>query len=167
MSSLTDNVNLFQPSGFKVIIDRKNYGNLEFFAQTVNHPGVNVGPAPAMVSRLESVPLAGDTLTFGELSLTILLDEDLNAYMEMFNWMVRLVNENQRSQSEALISGELPTNCDIKVVALTSHNNSNKIITYRDAIPVSIGDINFEASTGDVQYTTIPVSFRFTYFEIE
>ena len=35
MADLTENFNFLQASNFKVVIDRKKYGNLEFFAQRV------------------------------------------------------------------------------------------------------------------------------------
>ena len=35
MADLTDNFNFLQASNFKVVIDRKKYGNLEFFAHQV------------------------------------------------------------------------------------------------------------------------------------
>jgi hypothetical protein len=168
MAELTDNINLFQPTGFKLIIDRKNYPNLEFFAQTVSHPGATLGAAEVPFSRIQSLPQPGDTLSFSELSVTILLDEDFNSYTEMYNWMVRLIQNKQKSAFEASQKeGALATYTDITVVALTSHNNLNKKIRYVDAIPVSVGDINFEATNSGVEYITFPVNFRFSYFEIE
>jgi len=168
MAELTDNINLFQPTGFKLVIDRKNFPNLEFFAQTVNHPGATLSAAEVPFSRVGSIPVAGDSLTFGELSVTILLDEDFNSYTELFNWLVRLVNTEQKSAYAASQEeGALATSTDITVVALTSHNNLNKKIKYIDAIPVSIGDINFESTNSGVEFLTFPVSFRYSYFEIE
>lgn len=168
MAQLTDNINLFQPTGFKLIIDRKNYPNLEFFAQTVSHPGATLGAAELPFSRIQSVPQSGDTLTFSELSVTILLDEDFNAYSEMYNWMIRMVNTKQKTAYDASQKeGALATFTDISVIALTSHNNANKTIRYRDAIPTSIGDVNFEATNSGVEFLTFPVNFRFSYFEIE
>lgn len=168
MAELTDNINLFQPTGFKLIINRKNYPNLEFFAQSVSHPGVNLNAAEVPFSRISSVPMPGDTLTFGELNANILLDEDLNGYQEMYNWMVRLVNEKHVSAYDATVTeGIEPTFNDITVLALTSHNNTNKKIRYVDATPSSMGDIQFEASNSGVEYLTFPISFRFSYFVIE
>ena len=39
MAELTTNKNYLQPTGFRVIISRQNYPNLEYFAQGVTHPG--------------------------------------------------------------------------------------------------------------------------------
>ena len=167
MPELTDNINLFQPTGFKLIINRRNFPNLQFFAQTVNHPSVTLNAAELPFSRIASVPQAGDTVTFSDLSATILLDEDLKGYQEMYNWMLRLVNEEYVSAYDATVdSGVEPTANDITVTALTSHNNINKSIRYVDAIPTSLDDIQFEANNSGVEYITFPVSFRFTYFVI-
>jgi len=167
MSELTDNINLFQPTGFRVLIDRANYGNLQFFAQSISHPGVNIGPAEVPYQRLTSIPIPGDKLSFGEVTMNILLDEDLNAYEEVFNWMVRLVNTKFTTKYEALKEGTISSYADITLIALTNHNNKNKTIKYVDCIPTSIGDIYFEANQGSVEYITVPVGFRFSYFEID
>lgn len=165
MATLTENTNLLQQAGFKVVMDRKNYPNFEFFAQSFSHPGVNIPAAENVTtSRIQTVPMPGDTLTFEDISVTILVDEDFNSYTEIFNWMVRLVNEKHTSPYDAMAAGVAPSTSDMKVTALSSHNNVVKTFTYRDAFPVSIGSIDFEANTSE--YITLPVTFRYTYFEI-
>ena len=39
---LTSNLNYLQPTGFRVVIDRTRYPNLEYFAQQVTHPAHTV-----------------------------------------------------------------------------------------------------------------------------
>jgi hypothetical protein len=168
-NNLTDNINLFQPTGFKVTIDRKNYSNLEFFVQSVNHPGAQNNPAETPFQRVAGVPLPGGSMTYGELTMDVLLDEDLNSYIEMYNWMLRLVNDEQVKVRDNFggQTSSTPTYADILVSALTSHNNKNKTFKYIDAIPVAIGDIRFESQNQSVEYVTFPASFRFSYFDIE
>ena len=163
MANLTSNINYLAPTSFKLVIDRKNYPNLEFFAQSINHPGASVSAAELPYSRLGSVALAGDKLTFGELSATIILDEDMNSYTEMYNWLRRMVEQNRNAPTNLT---KIPTEADITISILTSHNNANKQIRYIDCVPTLVGDINFEAAVGDVQYLVFPISFRFSYFEI-
>ena len=46
-------------------------------------------------------------------------------------------------------------------------NNTTKQIQYRDCVPTSLGDIQFEStSTGDT-FITFNASFRFSYFELK
>ena len=163
MANLTTNINYLAPTSFKLVIDRKNYPNLEFFAQTIQHPGATVTSTEVPIPRLASIAMPGDKLTFGELSATIILDEDMSSYTEMYNWLRRMVEQNRNAPSDL---DNIPTEADITISILTSHNNGNKQIRYIDCVPTLVGDISFEAIVGDVQYITFPVSFRFSYFEI-
>jgi hypothetical protein len=163
-NNLTSNISLFQPTGFKVIIDRKNYGNLEFFVQSVSHPGATNPAIETSYKRISSVPQPGGQMEYGELTMDVMLDEDMNSYTEMYNWMLRLVNIEQVVSRRV---SDQPTYADIKVIALTGHNNPNKTFTYVDCIPVAIGDIRFEAQNQSVEFVTFPASFRFSYFNIE
>jgi len=167
-SMLTDNINLFQPTGFRVSIDRQNFANLQFFVQTVTHPGANNQAVETAFQRVQGVPMPGNTMTYGELSFEVLLDEDFVAYTEMYNWMLRLVNEEQVKKRDDF-SGQTataPTFADIHVTALTSHNNQNVKFKYFDCVPVNIGDIRFEANNQSVEYYTFNASFRFSHFDI-
>lgn len=164
MADLTNNINYLQPTAFKLIIDRKNYPNLEFFAQSVSHPGITLTTAE-LPFRRANLHMAGDKLTFDELSATIIVDEDLNSYTEMFNWLEMLVEQNNKPATVRQ-DNIVPTAADITLSILTSHNNNNKRFVYVDCVPTSVGNINFEATVGDIQYLTFPVSFRYSYFKI-
>ena len=83
--SLTTNKNYLQPTGFKCVIDRRNYPNLEFFVQGVTHPGATVNPVELPTSRVTSIPMAGDKITYTNLELEIILDEDMESYPEIQN----------------------------------------------------------------------------------
>ena len=82
MAALTTNINFLQSTQFKVIIDRKKFGNLEFFAQAFQHPGVTVTSAPMAYKRIATVGLPGDTLTLDELGFEIIVDEN-QEYIEI------------------------------------------------------------------------------------
>ena len=166
-SSLTTNTNYLQPTGFKLSINRKYFPNLEYFAQSVMHPDTQISALEIPYKRIGSIPFTGDKLVYGELTAMIIMDEDLSAYSEMYNWIKSFVEAPDIKPSEAKDGDKGPSEADITLSILTSHNNVAKKIIYRNAFPTLLGDVNFEASTGDVQYITFPISFRFTYFEIE
>ena len=106
-AELTTNLNYLQPTGFKLVIDRTRYPNMEYFVQSVSHPGASVAPLELPVRRITSVPLAGDKMTFTEVSFSIILDENMTSYTEMFEWMNRIVNDGQVSSGER--AGKIPT----------------------------------------------------------
>ena len=161
---LTTNINYLQPTGFKIVIDRTKYPNLEYFAQSASHPGVNLSPLELPTRRITSVPLAGDKITFSEVSFNLLLDENMSSYTEMFNWMLRILNDGQVSPLER--GTKEPTYADITLHVLSSHNNTVKKIRYKDCIPTDLGAIEFQSTSGDVTYMTFSAAFRFSQFEI-
>lgn len=164
MAELTTNINYLQPTAFKLVIDRKKFGNLEYFAQSVNHPSVSVAAAELQYKRV-NLHMAGDKLTFNELTATIILDENLSAYSEMYDWMKRLVESPNQTRTFGE-DGDYSTAVDITLSVLSSKNNAVKQIRYIDCVPTELGDISFEATTQDVQMLTFPISFRFSYFEL-
>lgn len=159
-------VSLLQPTAFKVTIDRQYFANLEFFAQSVLHPAMSLTAAEVPYKRIGSIPFPGDKLTFGEVTAIIIIDEDLNAYTEMYNWMQRLVEQDHQTAGDRTDTNP-PSFADITISVLSSHNNQTRQIRYIDCVPTLLGDISFEATTGDVEFLTFPVSFRFSHFEIK
>lgn len=153
--SLTNNKNFLQPTGFRIIIERDRYANLEFFSQSVTHPGSTVNAVEIGIPRIQSMPMAGDTINYGDLTLNLILDEDLSAYKEMQNWLEECVYKK----------GET-VNHDVTVIILNSHNNSCGKIRYKNAIPTQLGSIELTSTTGDISYISFDVTFRFTEFEL-
>ena len=162
-----DNMNLFQPTGFRVIIDRRHYGTFQYFVTKVNHPGAQ-NPANDTAFKRTSVPFPGSYINYGELSMEVLLDEDFVGYKEIYDWMLRHVNEEQIAQQNAFTSSQapVPSYADIHITATNSNNGKNVEFRYKDCIPISLGDIPFDAGNASVEYVSVPVSFRFSYFEI-
>lgn len=163
-----DNTNLFQPTGFRVIIDRRHYGTFQFFVAKVNHPGAQNPAAEAPFERVAQVPFPGSSMTYGELTMDVLLDEDFQSYKEIYSWMLRHVNEDQIAEriNFKTSQSQVPSYADIHITALNSNNGNNIEFRYKDCIPTSLGDVPFDAQNQGVDYISFPVSFRFSYFEI-
>lgn len=166
MANLTTNINYLQPTSFKLTIDRTNYPNLEFFVQNFTHPGLMMPAAELPIRRLQSIPYPGESLTINELSATILLDEDMESYSEMYNWIRRIQVTDMDGNNKLQSGSTLDTNCDITLSILSSHNNLSKQVRYIDAIPTSLGDISFEATSAGTDFITFQATFRFSYFEL-
>jgi hypothetical protein len=150
---LTTNKSFLQATGFRVVINDE-YRNLEFFAQSVQHPGATVNAVDVGIPKLTSMPLLGDKITYSELSLNLILDEDMASYKEMQSWLERTIDTTDGIES------------DITLVILTSHNNKNIQIRYNDCIPTTIGAIEFNSTSGDATLISFDATFRFSTFEI-
>ena len=162
---MTDNItnfNYLSPTGFKVVVGRENYKHLQYFAQSVQHPGLEVQGIEVPYKRT-NVSFTGNFIQNSTLTMDILIDENMESYKEMYDWMLRMVNEEHElvSPRGAIVPSSY---ADITVSILTSANNPNRFIKYRNAFPTSLGDIQF-AATSTGEYIVFPVSFKFDYFE--
>ena len=169
VETLTGNKNYLQPTGFKVLIDRENYPNLEFFAQSVSHPDVSVTAPSVPYPRIGNVSLPGDTVEYSELSIQFILDEDMTSYLELYNWLESMVNENFAGPGarSSRNSERVPTQADISVSVLSSHNNQSKRVLYKGCSPTSLSGLQLTSIATSVEYLTFDVSFTFTGFEFK
>lgn len=165
MAELTTNINYLQPTGFAVSISRENYPNLEYFCQGVQHPGIDVASVE-MPFRRVNVPFPGDKLEFGIVSFSFLLDEDMEGYLEMYNWLRRLVEDEHVAPARSIYESAIPTESDITVSILSSSNNVTKQIKYYAAFPTSISTIELSSLRTEPEPISFDASFRFAYFEI-
>ena len=83
-----------------------------------------------------------------------MVDEDMKNYIEVFNWIQSNANENISAKHDIILS------------ILSSHNNVNKQIRFVNALPVSLGGVDFTTQTTSIEYLQSTVSFRYDYFEI-
>ena len=158
------NSNFLQPSGFKLTIDRQTFPNLEWFVQSVDHPSVGVPVASESFRHLTEVALPGDKLEFPEVSFNVILDENMQAYTEVYNWMKRLVETNFTPKTEAT-EDRPASEYDITLSLLNSNNRPIKRIIYRNAFPTNLGNIPMAAESEPVPMS-VPVSFKYTYFDL-
>lgn len=160
--------NYLQPTGFKILINRRTFPNLQFYAQSVNHPDVTLPATELNFSRISSVPIVGDAVDFGTLSMEVLLDEDMNSYRELYNWMVTATDTKHILASQSLGRGsdayKTPSYYDMSVAILSSHNNVNREFTYINAFPINVGNVTLNSTSGET-FLSFPVNFRFDYFE--
>ena len=98
--------------------------------------------------------MSGDRLNFSNLEVTFNVTENMENYIEMFNWLHDIVNVG-----ESKIDGTL--------LILSSHNNVAKQIRFLDLFPTSLSSLEFSTQQTEVEYLQASVSFKYTYFEVK
>lgn len=156
--------NYLQPTGFKLILNKKHYKRAEYFVTSVNHPDVTL-PSIETPYRSINTHMSGDRLVFGEVAFEMIVDEDMKNYKEMYELLQNTVQQGEQLRSDRL-NTQAPLDFDITLVSLSSHNNANVKIVYKDARLTNLGAVEFRSATTDVQYITVPLTFSFSYFEV-
>lgn len=162
--ALTENLNLMQPNTFQIVINRKNFGTSNHFAQSFVHPSVNIGYGEQLYGKI-NISQPGDKFEIGELRINFLVDEELRVYEELYRYMEYLRDNDLGHYGTLHNNDEFDHFNQITINILTNKNNIIRSIKYKNCIITDLGDINFEAMDGD-QYLTIPASFKFTTFEV-
>ncbi len=168
--SQIENRNFLAPAGFKFILERAP--KIAFFCNQANIPDMNMGTA-VLPSYLRQLPIPGDEINFGDLSLRFLVDEDLKNYMEIFNWIRGLgtaqsLNEFDDLQKRSTVKLERGQNIysDGTLHVLSNNLISKFKVVFDDLFPVSLSTLNFDATDTTNEYFTAEVIFKYTIFNI-
>lgn len=150
---LTDNINFLSPTGFKLTINREKYGNLEFFITRFSIPSISIGEvATNHRGAIGYVP--GEVVTYDSLNINFAIDEDMNNYQEIFDWIHSNVSNQKIEYQDMILS------------VMSSHNNLNKQFQFRDAFPTNLSGIEFSTQNSDIEYLQADVTFRYGSFSI-
>ena len=163
---------------------------VEYFATAANIPGIQLGQAN-QPTPLKDVPITGDKLEYDNLNISFLVDENLENYREIHGWLTGLGfpkdNEQFRNLQNAG-SDRFPTTkntglnkelgqirkavqddgglySDATLFVLTSKNNANLEVRFRDLYPVSLSGLDYNQQETDIQYLTANVTFAYKIYE--
>lgn len=131
-----------------------------FFIQDGGIPGFSLGQIdiPHVSQRF---PRPGDNITFNPLSLTLLVDEDLQSYLELYKMLIEMKNP------ETAQIQEWDKSTFTGILAITTNkNNIHYIITFYDCWVSSVTDLIF-STTNEDQPLTFNIDIYYSYFKIE
>ena len=171
--SQIENRNFLSPTGFRFNLKRSP--KVAFFCNEANIPDLNLGVA-LQPNYLRDIPTPGDKIDFGDLSLRFLVDENLENFMEIQNWIRGLgypeeVQEFRDLDSEATIAGPYVKDkqniYSDGTLQILSNNLVPKFnVNFKDLFPVSLTTLTFDATDTDIQYFTANVDFKYTSYNV-
>lgn len=151
MNNLTLNKNLLSPNGFRLTIDSTKFSNTEYFCVSSPLPSVSATEVNSPFrNKQNSYP--GEKVIYSPLDIRYMVTENMENYIELFNWMVDNANTGTVSAYDVTLS------------ILTSSNNVVRQVRFVGAFPVSIGAIDFHTQNTDVEYVIADASFQYSHF---
>ena len=162
---------------------------VEFTCQTANIPGISLGSA-TQPTPLVDLPLPGDKINYQSLDISFLVDENLNNYKEIHDWLLGLGFPQNYTQFQDLQTegqdrfpgstrstanigrqprAPLPEGgiySDATLTVLNSKNIAKTEIRFQNVYPTSLGGLSYDIKLADVDYLQAPVSFAYMYYEI-
>ena len=166
------NKNFLSPVGFKFIIGRTP--NVDYFCQSASIPEVSIG-AREISTPVKDYTVPGDKMTFGDLNLRFLVNEDLDNYFEIYKWLKGLTNPKNTGDFQAYInsvdekgrdSDFTKSMSDARLLVLNSNYNGIATVNFYNIFPTSLTTLEFDASATDINNFTAEVNFKYTIYEI-
>ena len=176
------------PTQFKFQISK--LPKVEYFCTAVNLPSLTISETTQPTPFVD-LPLPGTKLTYGTLSMTFLVDENLENFQEIHGWLVGLGfprdhaefrnlltsgNDRFPTRNASNISSEAgktkfaaadtgPTLSDATLTVLSSKNNAQVEVRFRDLYPTGLTGLQYNQQAADVDYLTATVSFSYTIYD--
>ena len=163
--------NYIYPNNFTFRI--KRLPDLNFTVQGANLPGVSIGRID-QPNPIKNAPLQGDRMFFGDLTVTFLVDENLENYREIFTWMSRVSNQGYRTGPylyktlrDTKPGDDEGFYSDLTMNILTSAKNPNIRVSFTDAFPIQLSDLIFDSQADPSQFAKAQVVFTFRDYNMQ
>ena len=174
------------PTQFRFLINQ--LPKVQYFTVAANIPGITLGEG-VFNTPLKDIPLLGDKLTYEDLTITFIVDENLENYIEMHTWLTAIGFPKDRSQFKKFRSttantpvttqgtssdigdvkpatAERSMFSDATLTVLTNKNNPVVEVRFADCFPTSLSGLSYNQNTTDVDYLTAEVNFKYKIYEI-
>ena len=164
------------PIEFKLVLDR--LPNVVFFVKSATIPGISAGstdrPTP-----FKTLHEPGDKLQYDDLTVSIICDENMEAFREVSDWLVALTYPDSFTQYAELgarpvgSGGSVPNangdgvKSDGSLIILNSNKNANVTVKFKDMFPTNVGSINLDTSGTDVTPPVFDITFKYNGYTIE
>ena len=159
---------------------------VEFFTVSANVPSISAGVV-TRATPFKDIPIAGEKLTYENLSITFQIDEYLENYISLHNWMKGIGFPTDRQEfrtfrdvtSNTPASGKTPPTdlvgkavpdralySDAYLMVLSNKNNPIVEVNFQNIFPISLGALDFTQAVTDVEYMTVTAEFAYQIYEI-
>lgn len=155
--------NFLNPVEFRFTI--KRLPNVEYYIQGVNFPGIS-SSSTDINTPFKTIHAPGDTLTYNDLTLTVLLDENMKSYRDTFDWLVALTRPEDFESYKGLLAGD-GVYSDATLTILNSNKNANIELTFKDIFPIEVGTFQLSTTQSDVVAPTFDITFKHAGYSIK
>jgi hypothetical protein len=164
------NRNFLSPVGFSLSI--KRLPHVEYFVQEATIPAVGSEPATKGTPFVD-IKFQPDRLNFNEFVINLILDEDMKCWEELFLWKTGITFPHEHKEYKDLVEGKNnPTPSfrnnppgdiysDISLIVYTNKSNPNFEYVFKDAYPITLGEVRLKSTENDINYLTFDVSFHY------
>ena len=158
-------------SGVAFKFNLTKFPKVDFFSNSARIPELTL-ELTRQPSYLKTIDVPGERLSYGDLTLRFLVDENMENYISVYNWLTGLgfpetTKEFKRITTDQL-SGQRDQKeafCDGTLRILNSNYREVAQVKFIDLFPTSLTSLDFDATNTDVQYFTAEATFKYTLYK--
>ena len=160
---------------------------VEFFTVSANLPCITL-PAAPYPTPFKDIPIMGEKLDYANLSISFIVDEYLENYISLHNWMTGIGFPEKREQfqifrdvtSNTPASGKTPPVdlagkaipdkslfSDAFIQILSNKNNPIVEVNFENAFPISLSALDYTQNATNVDYIVATAEFAYQIYEIK
>jgi hypothetical protein len=167
-ASQPDNKSFLSPIGFQFSIKRLPHVN--YFCTSAELPDITLGQVDTVENTFIKLPVPGDKLTFGALSLRFRVDEDMKNFREIYDWLMGLGFPDNFQQYQTIRSAGIQQQGEVysdgSLIITTAAFQPNIEVKFVDMYPVSLSSLSFDIEGTDVEYLQADVNFAYRKYEL-
>ena len=154
-----DNLNPLLPTYFQ--FSMKRCPSVTYFCQSANLPGLSVETIP-QPTRFVNIPHTLGTPEFEDLTINFVVDENLNNWLELYDWMRSTVTTKDHKEYD-----DAPEHySDDSLTILNSAMLPKIRVAFENIFPVSLSALEFDSTTTTPDALIGSATFRYTTYEI-
>lgn len=163
------NRNFLSAVGFKFTLAK--YPKVDFFSNSARIPEISLDVA-RQSTYLKDLDIPGEKLNYGDLTLRFMVDENMENYISIYEWLTGLGFPETTSQFRTLttddsgIRDQKEAFSDGTLRILNSNFREVAKVKFLDLFPTSLSSLDFDATATDIQYFTAQVSFKYTVYQL-
>lgn len=158
--------NYAQKTNFRLDIPNSAATDFVINVQEINLPSISIPATMFPVNPMLQGNLPGSAMDFTDgMTTRILLDEELNAYVDIYQWMLSLVDYRE-GKSTGWLEGGTPRTILLHVM---DSQKDKILLTFKfyGAFPQMLGEIEFNYGDPTNLASYCSVTWSYKYFEIE
>ena len=158
-------------SGVAFKFNLTKFPKVDFFSNSARIPELNL-ELTQQPSYLKTIDVPGERLTYGDLTLRFLVDENMENYISVYTWLKGLGFPESTKEFKDLttdrdgIRDPKEAFCDGTLRILNSNYREVAQVKFRDLFPTSLTSLDFDATNTDIQYFTAEATFKYTIYNL-
>ena len=163
------NRNFLSGVGFKFNLTK--FPKVDFFSNSARIPELNL-ELTTQASYLKNIDVPGERLSYGDFTLRFLVDENMENYQSIYDWLTGLGFPETTKQFAEIIKDKdgqrdpKEAFCDGTLRILNSNFREVGKVKFNDLFPISLTSLEFDATNTDIQFFTAEATFKYTLYKL-